>query len=87
MYLNCKHEVRECDRYVMFDLDLSNSASDFKTIYEERFPHALVWEAWQNKLLFLPPFLSDKSCLSAVFKTKFWYRQILSNQFLTLNYL
>ena len=42
MYLNCKHEVRECDRYVMFDLDLSNSASDFKTIYEERFPHALV---------------------------------------------
>ena len=39
MYLNCKHEVRECDRYVMFDLDLSNSASDFKTIYEERFPH------------------------------------------------
>ena len=78
MYLNCKHEVRECDRYVMFDLDLSNSASDFKTIYEERFPHALVWEAWQNKLFFChlssPIKVVYRPCLKPNFDTAKFYQ-------------
>lgn len=29
-----------------FDLDLSHSATEFKSIYQQRFPDALVWESW-----------------------------------------
>ena len=44
----CKHfiEEKECGRASMFDLTLSHSATDFKSIYEQNYGTALVWEAW-----------------------------------------
>ena len=41
---NSFNKVAECGADSLFDLKLSNSATEFKAIYEQRYPNALVWD-------------------------------------------
>ncbi|CAK9053858.1 unnamed protein product, partial [Durusdinium trenchii] len=49
MYFLTDEELeKECGRASMFDLTLSHSATDFKSIYEQNYGTALVWDLSQN---------------------------------------
>ena len=57
-------QVEECGQYQSFDLKLSNSATEFKSVYAERFPNALVWDSQA---------LSEAICFSCDFTGVLWF--------------
>lgn len=66
----CTTKDEECGKGKMFDVNLSNSAAEFKEAYEKDYKNALVWDSlsnWHLHFLFLPQRMCWQNIVPLVF--------------------